>query len=233
MTSTLVVFETIKKINEYQVEYWSARELAKTLDYVEYRNFIPVVEKAKKSCENAGQSIKNHFVHTNEMVKIGSSASRRVSDIMLSRYACYLVMQNADPAKEIVAIGQTYFAIQTRKQEVQDHLIEDANRLSLRSEITVRNKHLSQTASKAGISNFAIFTNHGYKGLYGGLDMQQIHQRKKLKKHQHILDHMGGEELGANIFRATQAEARLRRENIQGEAKANDVHFEVGKKGVL
>ncbi len=230
MTTSLTIFEKIKKTNESNSEYWSARDLAKTLDYAEYRNFISVVEKAQKSCKNSGQSIKNHFVHINNMVEIGSSASRQVSDILLTRYACYLIMQNADPAKEIVAIGQTYFALQTRRQELQNQQIEDTSRLSLRNEITVRNKHLAQTASKAGINNFAIFTNHGYKGLYGGLNMQKIHEKKKLKKHQHILDHMGGEELGANIFRATQAEARLRRESVQGEAKANQVHFEVGKK---
>jgi DNA-damage-inducible protein D len=230
MTNTLSIFESIKHVNEYQAEYWSARKLAQTLGYSDYRNFIDVVEKAKKSCKNAGQSIKNHFVDFTDMIEVGKSASRQVSDTRLSRYACYLVMQNADPSKEIVALGQTYFAIQTRRQEVQDQLVEDQKRLEFRDDLSVKNKHLFQAASRAGVENFATFTNYGYKGLYGGLDSEQIHEKKKLKKTQKILDHMGSEELAANIFRASQAAAKLKRENIMGEQKANKAHFEVGKK---
>ena len=168
MTSTLVVFEKIKKMNEYQSEYWSARELAKALEYLNYRNFIPVIDKAKESCKNAGQSTKKHFADVRNMIEIGKTASRELNDIKLSRYACYLVLQNADPSKEVVALGQTYFAIQTRKQEVQDQFMEDQKRLSYRGEVSIRNKHLAQTASKAGVENFATFTNYGYRGLYGG-----------------------------------------------------------------
>src|SRR5260221_289847 len=230
MTSSLTVFESIKKINEYQSEYWSARELAKALNYSEYRHFILVIKKAKESCKKAGQSIKKHFEDVLDMIEVGKSASRGVADVRLSRYACYLVMQNADPSKEVVALGQTYFAIQTRKQELSEQIGEDEKRLFFRQEISVRNKHLAQTASKAGVENFATFTNYGYMGLYGGLDSEKIHKRKKLKKNQKILDHMQSEELAANLFRATQADAKLKRENIQGQIKANQAHFEVGKK---
>jgi DNA-damage-inducible protein D len=230
MSSTLAIFEKIKNINKYNSEYWSARLLAKTLSYSEYRHFLPVIEKAKESCKKAGQPIENHFEDVLVMIEIGKDASRQVNDMRLSRYACYLVMQNADPSKEIVALGQTYFAIQTRKQEVQDQLAEDQKRLFLRGEITVHNKHLAQTASIAGVENFATFTNYGYMGLYGGLDMQKIHQKKKLKKSEKILDHMSSEEMAANLFRATQADAKLKRENVQGQTSANQAHFEVGKK---
>jgi DNA-damage-inducible protein D len=230
MTSTLIVFETIKKINLYHAEYWSARELGKVLEYSEYRHFFPVIEKAKEACKNAGQSVKDHFEDVLDMIEIGKSASRKLNDIRLSRYACYLIMQNADPAKVVVALGQTYFAIQTRRQELQDQLVEDQKRLILRKEVSIHNKHLAQAASKAGVENFAAFTNYGYMGLYGGRDVQAIHRQKKLKKDQKILDHMGSEELAANLFRETQAEAKLRRDNIQGQAKADQAHFEVGKK---
>src|SRR3989338_8283915 len=157
------------------------------------------------------------------MIKLPKTASRKISNTPLSRYACYLVMQNADPSKEIVALGQTYFAIQTRRQEIQDQLVEDQKRVVLREEITAHNKHLAQTASRAGVQNYGVFTNYGYMGLYGGLKTQQIHKRKRLRPSQKILDHMGSEELAANLFRATQADAKLRRESIQGEAMANQL----------
>ncbi len=164
------------------------------------------------------------------MIELGKTASREVKDIALSRYACYLIMQNADPSKEIVALGQTYFAIQTRRQEIQDQLIEDQKRVYLREEMVAHGKHLAGAASLAGVRNFGIFMNYGYMGLYGGLDSKQIHARKKLKQNQAILNHMGSEELAANIFRTTQADAKLRREQITGETRANQAHFEVGKK---
>lgn len=226
----MVVFEQIKRVTESQKEYWSARELAKTLEYTDYRNFELVLNKAKESCKNSGQSIKNHFVDITDMVSIGSGAQRPVPDTLLTRYACYLVMQNADPSKEIVALGQTYFALQTRKQEFQEQAIEDAKRIQIRGDISAHNKHLAEAASIAGVKNHGVFTNYGYKGLYGGLTMQDIHRIKRLKKSQQILDHMGSEELAANLFRATQTDAKIRRENIQGEARANQAHFEVGRK---
>jgi len=225
-----VVFEEIKRINEYQSEYWSARQLAKALEYKDYRNFETVLKKAKEACKNSGQSVKDHFGDVTDMIEVGKTASREITDTQLSRYACYLVVQNSDPSKEIVALGQTYFAIQTRKQEVQEQLIEDQKRLFLRGEVTVHNKHLAETASKAGVKNYAVFTNYGYMGLYGGLKVQDIHKQKKLKKSQKILDHMGSEELAANLFRATQTDAKIKREEIQGEARANQAHFDVGKK---
>lgn len=224
------IFEQIKNVNDYNQEYWLARELAKILDYQKYANFQIVISKAKESCKKSGQSIKNHFADVGKMIKLGSTASREVKDTTLSRYACYLIMQNADPSKEVVALGQTYFALQTRRQELQNQLLEDQKRVYLRGEMLTHGKHLAGAASVAGVKNYGTFMNYGYMGLYGGLDSKQIHTRKKLKKDEKILDHMGSEELAANIFRTTQADAKLRREQIMGEARANQVHFEVGKK---
>ncbi|OGG14409.1 DNA damage-inducible protein D [Candidatus Gottesmanbacteria bacterium RIFCSPHIGHO2_01_FULL_39_10] len=230
MTNPITIFEEIKKINEYQSEYWSARQLAKILEYADYRNFEMVIKKAKESCKNSAQSIREHFVDVTDMIEVGKTASREIKDTYLSRYACYLIMQNADPSKEIVALGQTYFAIQTRRQEVQDQRIEDQKRVFLREEMTAHNKHLAEAASQAGVINYGRFTNYGYMGLYGGLGMQNIKARKKLKPTQKILDHMGSEELAANLFRATQTDAKIRREQVKGEAKANQTHFDVGRK---
>ncbi len=230
-------FESLKQ-EEDGCEFWSARKLAKVLDYNEYRNFLNVVEKAKEACENSGHDIEDHFGEITEMVDIGSGGQRSVADVRLSRYACYLIVQNGDPAKPVIANGQTYFAVQTRRQELADNrafqqLKEDEQRLLLRNELCEHNKLLVETAQQVGVEtpfDFAVFQNHGYKGLYGGLDAKGIHQRKGLKKSQKILDHMGSTELAANLFRATQAEEKLRRDNIQGKIKANQTHFEVGRK---
>jgi len=236
---TQSVFEQVKKKDEQGNEYWSARDLAKILEYLEFRNFKPVIDKAKEACANSGQDTKNHFVQTNEMVKIGSGAVREIDDVKLSRYACYLIVQNASPDKEVVALGQTYFAIQTRLQEIQQYdaykqlNTEEEKRLFLRQEMTRHNKKLATAAKTAGVitaMDYAIFQNHGYMGLYGGLDAKGIHKKKALKKSQNILDHMGSTELAANLFRATQAEDKLNRENIKGKQNANKTHFEVGKK---
>ncbi len=230
MENPILAFEKIKKVNKYGSEYWSARELAKTLEYSEYRHFLPVIERAKEACVKSSQNTMDHFEDVLDMIELGKTASREIKDILLSRYACYLVMQNADPSKQIVALGQTYFAIQARRQEFQDQIAEDHKRVLLRDEMTAHNKHLAETASRAGVQNYGVFTNYGYMGLYGGLDTQQIHRKKRLKSSQKILDYMGSEELAANLFRATQADAKLKRENIHGEAKANYAHFEVGRK---
>ena len=223
-------FETIKRLDDSGVEYWSSRELAKALEYPDYRKFLNVIERAEIACENSGEVIHNHFVHMDEMVQIGSGAERPVETIYLSRYACYLIVQNSDPTKVVVAKGQTYFAIQTHRQEKTDSLVEDNKRVFLREEMKKHNTSLMQTASMVGVDSFAIFQDSGYKGLYGGLTTRDIHSRKRLKKTQKILDHMNSEELAANLFRATQTEAKIKRENIQGQGNASLAHYEVGQK---
>jgi DNA-damage-inducible protein D len=200
------------------------------LEYAEYRKFLNVIDKAKIACKNSGEVIHNHFVHRDEMVAIGSGAERSIETVYLSRYACYLIVQNSDPTKVVVAKGQTYFAIQTHRQETADNLVEDNKRVFLRDEIKKHNTLLTKTAKSAGVQNYDIFQNAGYRGLYGGLTMQDIHKRKKLSKSQQILDHMNSGELAANLFRATQTDAKIRRENIKGEGNANFAHFEVGQK---
>ena len=232
-------FESIKRVNENGVEYWLSRDLAKILEYADYRNFIAVINKAKEACSNSGNDVLDHFGDITEMVTIGSGAQRPIDTIKLTRYACYLTVQNADPSKTIVAQAQTYFAIQTRIAEVQQ--MEEYNRLSteeekrlfLREEMAKHNSQLADAAREAGViepRDYAIFQNYGYQGLYGGLGAQDIHARKGLKKSQKILDHMGSTELAANLFRATQTEEKLRRENIKGKMKANKTHYDVGKK---
>ena len=232
-------FESIKKIDENGVEYWLSRDLAKILEYSDYRNFITVINKAKEACSNSGNDVLDHFGDITEMVTIGSGAQRPIDTIKLTRYACYLTVQNADPSKTIVAQAQTYFAIQTRIAEVQQ--MEEYNRLSteeekrlfLREEMAKHNSQLADAAKDAGVIepyDYAIFQNYGYQGLYGGLGAKEIHARKGLKKSQKILDHMGSTELAANLFRATQTEEKLRRENIKGKMKANKTHYDVGKK---
>jgi DNA-damage-inducible protein D len=226
-------FERIKRANDAGMEYWSSRDFAEVLGYGDYRNFEGVIEKAKLSCFNSGHRLEDHFVDVTEMVAIGSGAERPVKTVLMSRYACYLAIQNADPKKEIVAQGQTYFAIQTRRQELGDERIEEERRILLREEIRRHNVQLSDAAKGAGVVepiDYAIFQNHGYMGLYGGLKMEDIHRRKRLKKSQKILDHMGSTELAANLFRATQAEEKLRRDNVRGKGAANRTHREVGAK---
>ncbi len=226
-------FERIKRTNDAGVEYWSSRDFAEVLGYGDYRNFEGVIEKAKLSCFNSGHHIEDHFVDVTEMIEIGKGGQRPVKTVLLSRYACYLAIQNADPKKEIVAQGQTYFAIQTRRQELGDERIEEERRLLLREEMRRHNVQLADAAKGAGVVkpiDYAVFQNHGYMGLYGGLKMDEIHRRKRLKKSQKILDHMGSTELAANLFRATQAEEKLRRDKVQGKDAANRTHHEVGAK---
>jgi len=236
---TLSVFEQIKQTDENGNEFWGARKLAKALEYTDFRNFQSVISKAKDACLNSGQPIENHIVDFNEEIIHGKGAKQVYPSVKLSRYACYLIVQNADPSKEVVALGQTYFALQTRLQEIRQ--MDDYNRLNteeekrlfLRNEMAKHNTQLAAAAKDAGVIepiDYAIFQNHGYMGLYGGLDAKAIHQKKSLKKSQQILDHMGSTELAANLFRATQTEEKLRRENIQGKQKANKTHFDVGKK---
>lgn len=232
-------FDSIKHFDEQGNEYWQARQLAKILEYSEYRHFLPVISRAKEACHNSGISEADHFEDYLDMVEIGSGAMRKLSDIRLSRYACYLIVQNGDPKKTIIANGQTYFAVQARRQELADKnsgftsLSEDQKRLAIRNELTTHNKHLAAAAKDAGVAtplDYAIFQDHGYKGLYGGMGAKNIHAQKNLKKSDKILDRMGSTELAANLFRATQTEEKLRRDNIQGKQHANQTHFNVGHK---
>lgn len=236
---SISLFESIKQYDENGNEYWTSRDLARVLEYTDYRNFLNVVDKAKTACTNSNQQVPDHFVDFNDMIPIGKGGNRPAVTIKLSRYACYLIVQNADPSKEIVAQGQTYFAIQTRIAEVQQMeayqslTTEEERRLFLREEMIKHNLLLADAAKGAGVIEpfeYAIFQNYGYQGLYGGLGAKDIHARKGLKKNEKILDHMGSTELAANLFRATQTEEKLRRENIQGKAEANRTHYQVGAK---
>lgn len=229
-------FESIKRINEYGEEFWYARELQTVLGYTEWRNFLNVIDKAKTACINSTSVIEEHFVDVNKSLPMPKGGERIVDDFMLSRYACYLITQNGDPRKEVIAVGQTYFAVKTRQQEIienYDILTEEQKRLAIRNEMKEHNKSLAEAAQMAGIKDskdYAIFQNKGYQGLYGGLGAKEIHARKGLKKSQNILDHMGSTELAANLFRATQTDEKLRRESIVGKEAANEAHYEVGKK---
>lgn len=230
-----IVFEKIKQIDENGVEFWYARDLQLIFEYREWRNFTKVIDKAKEACLNSGLNIIDHFIYINKNITLSNNATRKIEDIKLTRYACYLIVQNSDPRKSIVALGQTYFSMQTRKQELQDNfdsLSEEQKRLAIRKDLKEHNKHLVNAASDAGVKtaiDYARFQNFGYKGLYGGLDAKGIHTKKGLEKNQKILDHMGSTELAANLFRATQTEDKLRREEIKGKENANNTHFEVGK----
>ena len=230
------LFEDIKHYNEFDMEFWYARELQEVLEYTDWRNFIKVIDKAKEACKNSKNNVLDHFVEADKMVVIGSGPEREIKDIILSRYACYLIVQNGDPKKEAVALGQTYFAIQTRKQELAEQfteLTEDKKRLAIRNELREHNKNLAEAAKDAGVEThqeYAVFQNYGYMGLYGGMKASDIHKAKGLKPSEKILDHMGSTELAANLFRATQTEEKLKREQIQGKENANKTHFEVGKK---
>jgi len=227
-------FEDIKHIREDGSECWSARELAQVLEYSKWENFRRVIKRAMIACENAGHNITDHFPEVRYSVE-GGVAPRNKIDYELTRYACYLIVQNGDPRKEVIALGQTYFAIQTYRQELADHynqLDEDRRRLVVRGDIKQWNQLLVETAHDAGVitdEEFAIFQNAGYMGLYGGLDVNDIHERKHLKAGQKILDYMGSTELIANLFRISQTEEKLRKDKINGSEKATATHYEVGR----
>ncbi|MFH1428366.1 MAG: DNA damage-inducible protein D [Candidatus Margulisiibacteriota bacterium] len=233
------VFEKIKQANKDGQEYWSARDMQQILGYSAWDKFKRVINKAISACENSGFEKDDHFSQMGKLVDIGSQTTRKIEDYQLSRYAAYLTIQNSDSSKEIVALGQTYFAVQTRKQEIIEQAeyqaleTEDEKRLFLRNELVTHNKKLADAAKGAGVIrpiDYAIFQDHGYMGLYGGLKHKDIHERKGLKKSQKILDHMGSTELAANLFRATQTEDKLKRDNIKGKHNANKTHREVGEK---
>ena len=231
-------FENAAHVDEDGIEFWFARDLARLLGYTDFRNFINIIDKAKVACATSGQPLLHHFVDVTEMIELGKGAMRQVDNIKLTRYACYLTAQNGDARKRPIAFAQTYFAIQTRRQEITDDDVsqaipqsEEEKRLLLRREITEHNKNLASAAKSCGVErpiDFAIFQTFGYKGLYGGLDRPGIQRRKRLKSKQNILDHMGSTELAANLFRATQTEDKLLREDIRGKDAANTTHFQVG-----
>ena len=226
-------FESIKQIRDDGIEYWLARELAPALDYLRWENFIKVINKAMIACKNSGHDVIYDFREVTKIVKAGAT-SKSVKDYELSRYACYLIVQNGDPRKEVIALGQTYFAIQTYRQEVADtfnQLDENNKRLVVRGNIKQWNQLLAEAAHNAGVitnEEFAIFQNAGYVGLYGGMDVQAIHNKKGLSVRDKILDFMGSEELIANLFRISQTESKLKRENIFGANEASNAHFQVG-----
>ena len=227
-------FEDIKHVREDGSEFWYARELAVVLDYTQWRNFQTVIKRAMIACENSGHNVVYDFAEVSKIVEAGAT-SKPVTDYELTRYACYLIVQNGDPRKEVIALGQTYFAIQTYRQEVADHfneLSEDNKRLVIRGDIKQWNQMLAETAHNAGVitnEEFAIFQNAGYMGLYGGLDVEDIHDRKGLAVGQKILDYMGSTELIANLFRISQTEEKLRRDAVQDAGKATSVHYNVGR----
>ena len=227
-------FEDIKQVREDGTEYWSARELAPALEYAKWENFSKVIGRAMIACENSGHRVSDDFLEVRKIVEAGAT-SKPKKDYELSRYACYLIVQNGDPRKEVIALGQTYFAIQTYRQEVADHfnqLDEDRRRLVVRGDIKQWNQLLAETAHDAGVitnEEFAIFQNAGYMGLYGGLDVEDIHAKKELEIGQKILDYMGSTELIANLFRISQTEEKLRKDKIQGAEAATSVHYNVGR----
>ena len=228
-------FEEIKKIREDGTEYWNARELSEVLQYKKWENFSKVIDRAKLACKNSGRNIEDDFPEVRKIVEAGAT-QKKVIDYELSRYACYLIVQNGDPRKEVIALGQTYFAIQTRRQEVADYfnqLDEDNKRLVIRGDIKQWNQMLLEAAHNAGVitnEEYAEFQNAGYMGLYGGLTVDEIHKRKNLKDNEKILDFMGSTELIANLFRISQTEEKLKKDNIHSCSKATAIHYEVGSK---
>ena len=228
------IFENIKHVDEYGNEYWYARELQKVLEYKDWRNFKKVIDKAILSANNSISSIKDWVVEVDKPIKTGKGKEEIIKDYMLSRYICYLIVQNADPSKQVIALGQTYFAIQTRKQEITeqeyDSLSDDEKRLYQRRLTKQGNYTFQKVASSAGVKNMAEFHNAGYKGLYNGETADDIFKRKKLRYREDILDNMNEDELVANLFRINQTKQKLIRDNVKGEKAAKDVHYEVGKK---
>lgn len=227
-------FEEIKHIDENGNEYWLARELQVALEYKKWQKFMNVIENAKTACKQSNFIIDDHFTQVGKMINLPKGAKRTTIDYKLSRYACYLIVQNADPKKEVVALGQTYFAVQTRKQELfereYENLSEDEKRLYQRNLTRKGNYLLNQTARKSGVKNFDKFNNYGYKGLYGGETANDIAKRKKLRYREDILDNMGSDELVTNLFRISQTEQKLKNEKIKTETDANETHYKVGSK---
>jgi len=229
-------FEAIKQTDENENEFWYARDLQQVLQYAKWENFSKVIDRAMLACKNSGFAVKDHFPEVRKMVEIGSGAEKSTKDYKLTRYACYLIVQNGDPRKEIIALGQTYFAIQTRRQELADtfnQLDENNKRLVVRGNIKQWNQLLAEAAYNAGVitdEEFAIFQNSGYMGLYGGLTVSDIHRRKGLKEKEKILDFMGSTELIANLFRISQTEEKLKMEQASSAPEANEIHYQIAEK---
>ena len=227
------MFDDIKHIDEFGNEYWLARELQSILQYTEWRKFNGVIDKAKIACESSGYKVLEHFVGADKMISLGKGGQREVPDYKLSRYACYLIAQNGDSRKKVIALAQTYFAIQTRKMELTEReyssLTGEEKRFYQRNLTKKGNYSLNIAARNAGVNNFDRFHNYGYKGLYNGETADDIAKRKKLRYREDILDNMGSEELIANLFRISQTESKLKRDNINSESKANQVHYTIGK----
>ena len=226
-------FEDIKHIDENGVEFWYARELMTILEYNKWENFEKVINKAKDACENSGIAVIDHFPDVRKTIQMPKGAEKTILDYKLTRYACYLIAQNGDSRKKVIALAQTYFAVQTRKQEITEKeysvLTEDEKRFYQRNLTRKGNYSLNQTAKKAGVKNFDKFHNAGYKGLYNGETADDIAKRKGIRYREHILDNMGSDELIANLFRISQTEQKLRKDNIQGEKEANKTHYKIGK----
>ena len=230
---TTKLFEDIKHIDEFGNEYWLARELKNVLGYNQWRSINDLIERAKVACKESKYNVDDHFALHRKMVGIGSKTQRKVIDYKLSRYACYLIVMNGNPKKEIIALGQTYFALQTRKQELNEKeynmLTEDEKRLYRRNQARNGNYNLKKTAVNSGVKDLARFHNAGYKGLYNGETANDIFKRKKLRYREAILDNMGSEKLADNIFRIAQTDAKLKRDNVDNEYTASSIHYEVGK----
>ncbi len=227
------VFESIRHVDDEGNEYWYARELQKVLEYTEWRKFVGVIKKAINSCKASNYVTSDHFVGADKMINLGKGGQRKVSDYKLSRYACYLIAQNGDSRKKVIALAQTYFAIQTRKQELLEQeynsLTEDEKRIYQRNQARKGNYNLNKTAINSGVKDLARFHNAGYKGLYNGETANDIAKRKGLRYREDILDNMGSDELIANLFRISQTNQKLINDNVQGEGNANDVHYNVGR----
>ena len=228
------IFESIRHVDDEGNEYWYARELQKVLEYTQWRKFVGVINKAINACKTSNYKVSDHFAGVGKMVDIGSNTSRNIEDYKLSRYACYFIAQNGDSRKKVIALTQTYFAIQTRKQELLEEeynsLTKDEKRIYQRNQARKGNYNLNKTTVNSGVKDLARFNNAGYKGLYNGETADDIFKRKKLRYREDILDNMGSEELADNIFRIAQTDAKLKRDNVDNEYTANSVHFEVGKK---
>lgn len=230
------IFESYKHIENNGVEYWFARELQEVLQYIKWSNFSKVIETAKIACKISDHDVQDHFAEVGKMITLAKGAKRKVLDYKLTRYACYLIVMNGDPRKEVIALGQTYFAVKTRQQEFQelyDKLSENEKRLFIRGDIKQKNMLLAESARNAGVITpleFAIFQDSGYKGLYNGLTSKDIAKRKGIKESEEILDYMGSEELAANLFRITQTEGKLKKEQVTNKTQANQIHYDVGRK---